>query len=106
MILSTTDEILGALERGDLAKDFAAAVREVLSALGEMDAGAGGVSLKLKFSARGDMVSVKAKLETQLPPKERKSSNFFLTGDGRLSLQHPEQISMGFDRRRDAADVL
>lgn len=105
MILSSTDEIIGALERGELSKDFSAAVREVLQALVDMDGGAGSITLKLKFNAKADMVSVKASLATVLPPKERRTSNFFVTGDGRLSLQHPNQIDIFESRRRDAADA-
>ncbi|GAN49212.1 hypothetical protein ME121_3237 [Methylobacterium sp. ME121] len=107
MILSTTDEILGALERGDLSKDLAQSIRNVLQALVDADGGKGGVTLKLKITAKGEMVSFKADIVEQLPPKERRTSTFFVTGDGRLSLQHPDQVEMfrSGDRRRDATDL-
>lgn len=105
MILQTTDEILGHLERGDLAKDFAAAVREVCTALTEVEAGKGQVSLKLNFSTKGEMVSIKADLSTSLPKRERKTSSAFITADGKLSLQHPNQIEMFSERKRSAADA-
>lgn len=105
MILKSTEEIIGALERGDFAKDFNAEFHKLLQALAELDAGSGSVSLKLKVTSKGEMVSIKSTIDTTLPKKERRSSNFFITGDGRLSLQHPDQVDMGFDRRRDAIDV-
>lgn len=105
MILSTTDEIIGALERGDLSKDFAAAFRDTLATCREHE-GKGSVTLKLAITAKGDMVTVKAKLETVTPKAERKTSNFFSTADGRLSLTHPDQVDMVFVRaRREAVDV-
>lgn len=105
MILSTTDEIIGALERGDLSKDFSQAIRNVLAALVDQDGGKGGVALKLKISAKGEMVSIKADIVETLPPKERRSSNFFVTGDGRLSLQHPDQVEMFAERPRRSREV-
>ncbi|MHC2087209.1 hypothetical protein [Methylobacterium sp. CM6244] len=107
MILNTTDEIIGALERGDLSKDFNVAIRNVLQALHDADGGTGGVDLKLKISAKGEMVTIKASIVEKLPPKDRRSSSFFVTGDGRLSLQHPDQVDMfpPGDRRRDAVDI-
>lgn len=107
MILNTTDEIIGALEKGDLSKDFNAAIRNVLQALHDADGGTGGVTLKLKITAKGEMVTIKAGIEEKLPPKDRRSSSFFITGDGRLSLQHPDQVDMfkAPERRRDVTDL-
>lgn len=90
MILKSTEEIIGALESGDFSKDFNAAFHEVLKALAEVDAGSGSVSLKLKVQSKGEMVTIRSTIDTTLPKKERRSSNFFITGDGRLSLQHPD----------------
>ena len=99
MILQTTDEIIGALERGDLSKDFASLMREVLEACREHE-GKGSVTLKLAIAAKDEMVTIKAKLDSVVPKKDRRSSNFFMTGDGRLSLRHPDQIDIDFDRGR------
>ena len=98
MILETTDEILGQLERGELARDFATSVQEVLQAIADLGGGKGSVSLKLTFDSKGEMVMISSKLESSIPKKPRKTSNFFVTGDGRLSLQHPAQIDI-FSRR-------
>jgi len=105
MILRTTDEIFGALEKGDLSKDFATKVQEVLQALVDADGGNASVTLKLKFSSKGEMVTIKSKLDAVLPTQERRTSNFFVTSSGQLSLQHPNQIDIFAERRRDAADV-
>lgn len=99
MILNTADEIMGALERGNLAKDWAEAIRDVIAGIQEQDEGKGSVTLKLAISVKGDMVSIKAKVDRVIPQRERKSTSFFATGDARLSLQHPDQIDMRFERQ-------
>jgi len=104
MILRTADEILGHLENGNLAKDFALGVHEVLEVLSGLDDGSGSVTMKLTFDAKGDMVTVKAKLDVKPPIKARRSTNMFLTRSGELSLQHPQQIEMFNGRRRESAD--
>lgn len=105
MILNSTDEIMGALERGELSKDLSTEFQKVLAALVENDGGNGSITLKLKIQAKGEMVSIKAKLDSTTPQRERRTSTFFVTGDGRLSLQHPAQVDMFAGRRREAEDV-
>lgn len=109
MILSTTDEIMGALERGELSRDFQAAFQRVLQALTDQGDAKGGVTLKLKIATKSEMVSIKAEIVEQVPAKTRRTSNFFVTHDGQLSLQHPDQVEMfngGAPRRsREAQDV-
>ena len=105
MILKTTDEILGHLERGDLAKDYAAEIHTVLEALSHVDDGSGSVTLKIKFAVKGEMVSAKAEITSTVPKKPRRSTSLFLTGDGRLSLQHPQQIPMFGESRSRRADI-
>ncbi len=105
MILTTLDEIMGHMERGDFAKDAAVAFQDVLAALHEQDGGSGSVTLKFKMSAKGEMVSIKTTIDTTIPKRERKTSNAFITADGRLSLQHPDQVDMFADKRRDAITV-
>jgi hypothetical protein len=105
MILNTIDEIMGHMERGDFGKDAVVAFREVLTALHEQDGGAGAVTLKFKFKGKGQMVSIATSIDTTIPKRERKTSTAFITADGRLSLQHPDQVDMFADRRRSAVDA-
>lgn len=106
MILKSWEEILGAFEKGNLAKDFAVEINKAGEALSHLDSGSATVTLKLKFSTKNEMVSVKADLETKLPKNERRTSNFFLTSKGELSLVHPDQVSIDFERaRRGAVDA-
>lgn len=104
MILKSNEEIIGALEKGDLSKDLNAGIHEVLKKLDELGEGKGGITLKIKFAAKGDMVSVQSSVDTTLPQKKRRTSNFFLSG-GKLSLQHPDQYDAFESRRRDAVDA-
>lgn len=105
MILKTLDEIIGHMERGEFAKDAAEAFREVLTALHEQDGGSGSVTLKFKFEAKGEMTSISTQIDTTIPKRERKTSNAFITADGRLSLRHPDQIDMFAGSRRDVIDA-
>ena len=104
MILKSAEEILGAMERGDLAKDFATAVNTVLAALAELGEGKGKVTLSLEFACKDEFVQVKGDIVEKLPKRKRKTSNFFMAGDGRLSLQHPNQVEM-FGGGRPRADI-
>ena len=104
MILKSTEEIIGSLERGQFAQDFNAEFHKVLQAVADQDSGTGTVTLKLKITGKDDLVSIASSITTKLPEKPRRTTNLFLTGDGRLSTQHPDQVNMDF-RRRDAIDV-
>jgi hypothetical protein len=97
MILKTTDEILGALERGELSRDFAEAMNSCCEALVAAEEGSATLTLKIKLSAKNEVVSIKSNVTTSLPEKKRRSTTLFLTGDGRLSQQHPDQIDI-FER--------
>jgi hypothetical protein len=105
MILKTFDEIIGHMERGDFAKDAASAFQEVLQALHEQEGGNGSVTLKFKMSAKADMVTIATTIDTSIPKRARKTSNAFITSDGRLSLQHPAQVDMFASRDRSAVDA-
>ena len=107
MILRSLDEILGALERGQLTSDVNEAVREVGRALHAHESDASGsVTLKLVFKSKSEMVTVEAHIDTKMPKSKRRSTSFFLTGDGQLSLNHPQHITL-FERsdRRTAVDT-
>lgn len=97
MILKTTDEIMGALERGELSRDFAEALSEATEALSGAEEGSATVTLKLKISAKHEVVTIKGQITKSLPEKKRRSTTLFLTGDGRLSQQHPDQVDI-FER--------
>lgn len=113
MILKSADEIIGHLEKGHLARDFAERLRELGELLVEMGEGSGSVSLKITYTAKGDLVDIKSKLTSTLPEKKRRSSSAWLMPDGRLSLQHPDQQPLplrdegsAFTRtRREAVDI-
>lgn len=93
MILKSTDDIMAALERGQLSRDFAEAVGKVCEALEAAEEGAAGITIKLKFKAKAEVVSIKSSITTSLPEKKRRETMLFLA-DGALSLQHPDQIDI------------
>lgn len=93
MKLTTTDEIIGQLERGDVARDLATAIGEICAALEAAGEGKASLTLKLKFASKNEVVSIASDIKRDLPVKQRRTTTLFIT-DGCLSLQHPDQISM------------
>lgn len=100
-------------KKGHASREFATRVKELLAELHDMGEGAGAVALKLTFSAKSGMVDVKVKLTSTHPERKRKSTMFWVTEDGELSLQHPDQAPLPLrDQnsnpsriRREAVDV-
>lgn len=93
MILNSTDDIMAALERGELSRDFTDAVGKVCEALESAEEGAASITIKLKFKSKNEVVSIRSSITTSLPEKKRRETMLFLS-DGHLSLQHPDQIDI------------
>lgn len=97
--------IVGMLERGDLALALGEEIEKTLKAVSE-SAGPkgkakGSVTLKLDFRAEGVSLWVEADISSKPPKTTRSSTMFFLTADGALTQEHPQQMSMF---PRDAAE--
>lgn len=95
--LREAPQIIGALEDGELARDFSAEIRKVLETLREHAAqkgsASGSVTLKLNFRLEGSSVDIDADFSSVTPKKKRVRSTFFSVSDG-LSTEHPRQVSM------------
>ena len=105
MILKNTPDILGSLERGALSKDFATAMQEVLHALEHLQKGKGSITLKLNFNADNGVVQIASTIATSIPKAPRKTSNYFITDDGYLSMQHPDQVDIFTSLSRSHEDA-
>ena len=55
--------------------------------------------LKLKLEVESGTATITAEIAQKLPKPVRGSSFFWVLDDGSLSLEHPQQISMGFGPR-------
>lgn len=106
MTLTEADEILGFLERGQTAIDFAAAVREVVAALHEQGNGSGKVTLTIAFAGKDGFVALTPSVTAVRPTRKRRTSNLWSTENGELHTEDPAQVRMSFvEARRSAVDV-
>ena len=91
-------QIIGMLERGDTAAALTDEITHALTALQEQSSqkgkAKGTVTLKLNFSVEGVNVEVDAEIASKLPKAKRARSFYFLTQDGQLSTDHPQQTDM------------
>lgn len=100
-IIRDTQTLLGMLESGDLNSEMTETVQTVLKKLAELSGDQpktsfkGEVSLKLKFTVKNGMVDIDAEIPPpKLPKLPRKTSVYFLTDEGELSTEHPQQRDM------------
>lgn len=92
--------IIGLLEGGELAADLGRQITETLAFLKEASSGPrkakakGSVVLKLSFEVEGGAVTIAAEVESKRPKPTRGSSFYWVTDDGALSTEHPQQTDM------------
>lgn len=93
--------IIGMLEGGELAAalstdiiDTLARLKVLSDQLGRKAKVKGHVSLKLEFEVEAGTVQVLAGIDTKVPKAPRSSSFYWITEDGALSTEHPQQTDM------------
>lgn len=93
--------IIGMLEGGELAAALSTDMQETLAKLkaladaqGPKSRVKGKVSLTLEFAIEGGTVEVLAGIETKVPKAPRSRSFYWVTDDGALSTEHPQQTDM------------
>jgi hypothetical protein len=97
------------LEGGELAASFGAEITTALAQLKELAgdhpkiSAKGKVTLTLGFEVCAGTVEVRASIDSKLPKPSRGKSFYWLTDDGSISTEHPQQTDMfagprGIDR--------
>ena len=100
--------IIGLVEGGQLAHDFSREITDTLAKLKELSGDRpkvkikGHASLKLAFELENGAVTIVAEIDSKTPKAPRGSSFYWVTDDGSLSTEHPQQTDM-FAGPRDAA---
>ncbi|TPK15207.1 hypothetical protein FJ872_19625 [Mesorhizobium sp. B2-5-9] len=101
--------IIGMLEGGELAAALSGDITETLTKLkdlsdtmGRKAKVKGKVTLTLDFEVEAGSVNVLAGIDTKVPKAQRGSSFYWITDDGSLSTEHPQQTDM-FSGPRSAA---
>lgn len=99
--------LLGMLESGDFRHDLQNAidglVGKLQDAAGRKGKAKGSIALKLNFEAEGVSLHVAVEDIKVTAPKVRRETSMFFINDGKISLEHPKQISM-FPRDVDKGD--
>ena len=105
-VIRECTQIIGTIERGDAAHDLTLEIEKVLSALQDQATAKGtvkgSVTLMLDFAVQGQNVVIEAAITSKVPKVKRGQTFMFLTADGKLSNEHPTQMSM-FDGPREVA---
>lgn len=92
--------IIGALEAGEVAGELSTAITGALKHLKELCGNRpkakakGKVALILHFDVEQSQVTIEAEIAQTLPKKPRGSSFYWVTDDGELSTEHPQQTDM------------
>lgn len=101
--------IIGMLEGGEVAAAFGTELTDTLAKLKERCGNRpkgkikGSVTLKINLEVEGSTVTIDADIDSKVPKPARGSSFYWVTDDGSLSTEHPQQTDM-FAGPRDAAD--
>lgn len=100
--LTQATEILGHLQRGDVAAMASAEIRDTIKSLqdaaGPKRKVKGSVTIKLNFEVQGQSIAIDPEITSKRPRIEHGKSMYFITGDGGISTEHPQQLGMGFER--------
>lgn len=93
--------IIGMLEGGELAQALSNDITETLAKLkdlgetmGRKSKVKGKVVLTLDFEVEQGAVTVQAGIDTKVPKAPRGSSFYWITDDGSISTEHPQQTDM------------
>lgn len=104
--------IIGMLEGGELAQALSTDIQDTLARLkdlsdqmGRKAKVKGSVTLKLDFEVEAGAVTVLGGIDTKVPKAPRSQSFYWLTEDGALSTEHPQQTDMFTERARQRADA-
>lgn len=92
--------IIGMLEGGEVAQAFASELTETLAKLKELagdrpkSKAKGSITLKLSLEVEAGAVTIVADIDSKRPKPQRGSSFYWVTDDGALSTEHPQQTDM------------
>lgn len=94
-VIRDCTQIIGRVERGDLAVDLTREIDIVLQAVrdaaGPKTSAKGSVTLKLNFEVTGVNLEILGDITSKVPKRPRAASMYFLTKDGEISDEHPDQ---------------
>lgn len=92
--------LVGMIDRGHMIREANDKLADVLGALTQLSAESpkrkikGRVTLEVDIEVQSGVATISASVKAKKPEPERGSSLFWLTPDGDLTTEHPQQIDM------------
>lgn len=111
MKIRDVTQLIGMMERGDLAAALNEELREVITgcqdAAGGKGTAKGKLSLVLAVEVKGDTLTLEGEIVSKPPKIKRRSSTYFVGANGEILTEHPQQVDMfprdARERERDQA---
>ena len=98
MKIRDATQIIGMLERGDLAaaltEELSKVVEACREAAGPKTKAKGQVTLKIEIEVEGVQITLTGDIGSKTPKAPRAGSIYFLAPDGAISTEHPQQMDM------------
>lgn len=95
---ATATEIIALIDRGDVAAELSKKLIETIQACQDAAGGKakakGSVTLVLNLAVQGSTIEFIADIKTKEPKAPKSPSTYFVTADGSISTEHPQQLSM------------
>jgi hypothetical protein len=101
--------LVGLIDRGHAIREANEAMADVLTTLNERSLDSpkkkfkGKVTIEVEFEVTNSIAMIAAKVKAKKPEPERGSSLYWLTGDGELTAEHPQQPDMFRPREAETA---
>jgi hypothetical protein len=101
--------LVGMIDRGHTIREANEALADVLATLHERSADSpkkkfkGRVTLEVDFEVSSGVATISASVKTKKPEPDRGTSLYWLTSDGELTTEHPQQIDMFRPREAETA---
>jgi len=100
-VIRDAKTLIGYLDRGELVQDTMTKLTEMLVVLKEFSDTSGPkakfkgkVTLEIEAEVQNGMVTIIGAIATKVPKKPRGTTTFWLTDEGELSTEHPNQHDM------------
>lgn len=110
--IRSTTTMLALIGDGDLVAELDEAMKDLNAALIDHTGGRkkakakGEITLKLAFTVTEGTCTISPEIKVSKPKKPRSDGFFWLTKDGNLSTEHPQQMRMDFPDRARGGEAL
>ena len=99
-IIPNSQALIGMLENGEFNDELTKKSEETFSELLDMSNESpktklkGEITIKLSLEVSNGMITINGDIATKTPKRSRRSSVYWITENGKLSTEHPQQHDM------------